>query len=191
MSILPPNARKPEDALRVLGVLAGLLDAHEATWWVDYGTLLGAAREGHMIAHDSDVDLGVMSEDFAGVVNLAPHLSRHGFKTCYHAPAPTRFESGDYFAVTREPGNPNGVDVFPWYREGGALDRRRYDPSDLAKGRAFLTERLFPLQRITFEGIEVNAPRDLEWFAKHRYGPNWRTPVDYFADGSPSQERAP
>mgnify|MGYP001030261023 CR=1 FL=1 len=34
-----------------------------AKWWLDAGNLLGAYRDGKMIAHDTDFDIGVLATE--------------------------------------------------------------------------------------------------------------------------------
>jgi hypothetical protein len=185
VSVLRDAVRMPAHSIETLAILAPSLDDAGIRWWIDYGTLLGFVREGRMIPYDSDIDLGVMADDMAKVLALAPALRKAGLDTCFHVPGLTRYDSGDWFHVTRRPGNPNGVDVFPWYVDGPMFDRRRYCVADRRKGQAFPALRLLPLSRATWEGIEVNVPADPEWFAAHRYGADWRAPVDY-RDGVPA-----
>lgn len=44
-----------------LGVYAKeLLDSLNCKWWLDTGNLMGAYRDGKMVAHDDDFDIGVL-----------------------------------------------------------------------------------------------------------------------------------
>lgn len=48
----------------ILGLYcAKLLNDLKATWWLDAGNLLGAYRDGKMIAHDTDLDLAVLATE--------------------------------------------------------------------------------------------------------------------------------
>jgi len=180
MTILRDSVRCPEEAIHVLKILGGLLDREGVRWWLDYGSLLGHVRDGGMIPWDSDIDIGILGEDLQKVLSLAGELKRdHRFPTCYHPPGPALFRSGHWFHVTRASRNPNGVDVFPWYEEEGELYRIRYADCDKVKGRAFPVSRLLPLGRATWEGVAVSVPANPRWLAAHRYGAEWRTPVDY------------
>ena len=56
--------------LAVADVLVLALRSRKLTFWMAYGTLLGAAREGEMIAHDHDIDFGMWMKDVAEVKKL-------------------------------------------------------------------------------------------------------------------------
>ena len=180
MTVLPDAVRSPQECIETLAGLAPALDAAGVRWWLDYGSLLGYVREGGFIGHDSDIDLGVWGGDMEAAAALAPALKGVGLDACYHPPGPRRFESGDWFHVTRAPGDPNGVDLFPWYQAGaGMLDRTHYASHDVTKGRSFPIARLLPLSRATWEGVGVWVPADPDWVTAHRYGATWRDPIDY------------
>lgn len=50
--------------LEMLDDFAALCDKHGLRWWTDFGTAIGALREGGMIPWDDDIDLCLMREDF-------------------------------------------------------------------------------------------------------------------------------
>lgn len=163
------------------------------TWWLDYGTLLGAVRNGGVIPHDKDADLGVPADDFRRVLAYRPevpwadrveggkrcrvrlvdglwwiHKLRHGGK----------YSAGNSLKIRLSEVNHTNVDVFPWYPEpNDFLGRQAYVGCDRYKGREFPATALFPLSEIEWEGRWLPAPRDPEAFLHHRYGPDWRTPI--------------
>lgn len=188
MTILSEPDVVHSDSLFVLKVLGALLDRENIAWWIDYGTLLGYVRDGGFIAHDSDIDIGIFGSDLPLLVNMADQLHRYRFATCYHPPNEGEFNSGHWFHVTRRHGNPNGVDVFPWYsNEEGSFYRMRYCESDRKKGREFPFNMLLPFQLGEFEGVPVWVPAKPEELVELRYGADWQTPVDY-RDGIPGDD---
>jgi len=58
-------------AIEVLQEVKTFLENHDVTFWLDYGTLLGAARNGKFIPWDHDIDIGIWKND---VDTLAPSL---------------------------------------------------------------------------------------------------------------------
>ena len=64
---LSPN--KLMEDVQVLGVellsfVGNICDKYNLSWWLDYGTLLGAIRHDNFIPWDDDVDIGMMREDY-------------------------------------------------------------------------------------------------------------------------------
>jgi LicD family protein len=51
--------RKNALLMRMLEQITDWLDSHDIEYWLDWGTLLGAVREGRLLRHDTDVDLAV------------------------------------------------------------------------------------------------------------------------------------
>jgi phosphorylcholine metabolism protein LicD len=47
-------------------------------YWLEYGTLLGAYREGAFIRHDLDIDLGLFLDDYSEEIDKV--FKKHGFK---------------------------------------------------------------------------------------------------------------
>jgi len=45
--------------------VGNVLATHEVLWWVQYGTLIGALREGDFLRDDDDQDIGIMLESYA------------------------------------------------------------------------------------------------------------------------------
>ena len=150
----------------VLGALkkAGI-DAFPA-----YGTLLGAVRGGKLIGHDSDADLGYVSEHThpADVVRESFDLQRALADMGY---AITRYSGAAFKVDVKEgDGSVRGLDVFG----GFLLDDHLYLMGEI--GTPFKREWIFPLGTTTLEGRELPAPANTDEFLTATYGPKWRVP---------------
>ena len=158
------------DALRRAGIEA----------FPAYGTLLGAVRDGALIGHDSDADLGYVSrhthpvdvirESFA----IQRRLAQMGYEV-------VRYSGGGIKVMVEEPdGNRRGLDVFSGYLDGeGRLVL-------LGEIRTpFEAEWIFPLGTTTLEGRELPAPADPDRLLAATYGPSWRTPDPAFKFETP------
>ena len=153
------------------------------TWWVDYGTLLGAVRNPMLglppgiIPHDKDADAGILWTDWGKLVRSRDVFEREGYSVRL---AP----HGEKMKIRLSALNHTNLDVFAW-REGPGerMYRRRYIPCDDFKGRDFPKAVAFPLEPITWEGLELPAPRNPGAFCAFRYGPNWQTPIRANHDG--------
>jgi hypothetical protein len=150
----------------VLGALkkAGI-DAFPA-----YGTLLGAVREGRLIAHDSDADLGYVSEFThpVDVVRESFRLQRALADMGYRI---SRYSGGAFKVdVVEGDGSVRGLDVFGGFLADGNLHL-------MGEIRTpFRREWIFPLGTCTLEGRELPAPANTDEFLAATYGPGWRVP---------------
>ncbi len=158
-----------EPLMQAIGdVLAALHDAGVEAF-IAYGTLLGAVREGRLIAHDSDADLAYVSrqehpvdvvrESFA----LQRALVRRGFVVSRYSGIAFKVE------VRESDGSVRGLDVFG----GFLLDGELYVMGIRAPYRR---EWLLPLGEVTLEGHTFPAPLDVDRFLTATYGEKWRVP---------------
>ena len=70
------DLRKIQIATSVL--LKGFKDICEEnkiSYWLDYGTLLGAVRHGGFIPWDDDIDIGMMRQDFNKLLDIIKNIS--------------------------------------------------------------------------------------------------------------------
>ncbi|MDQ6641588.1 MAG: class I SAM-dependent methyltransferase [Actinomycetota bacterium] len=155
---------------QVLGALSEAgVDAFPA-----YGTLLGAVREGRLIGHDSDADLGYVSrhEHPFEVIRESFELQRRLAAAGY---AITRY-SGAAFKVdvVEGDGSVRGLDVFGGFLSFGNL----YLMGEV--GQPFEREWITPLGTCTLEGRTLPAPADPARMLAAMYGSGWRVPDPAF-----------
>lgn len=68
----------------LLGVFDKLCQKHKLTYWIEYGTLLGAIRHGGFIPWDDDTDIAMPRDDFNKVVPLmGDELTKYGITIEY------------------------------------------------------------------------------------------------------------
>jgi hypothetical protein len=168
--------------------LGALLDATEAVIaalrecglepFLAYGTLLGAVREGRVLGHDSDADLGYVSRhDSPARVALESfrvqrELAERGFDTY-------RYSGGAFRVDVREGGVTRGLDVF-----GGFFDRGRlYLMGEI--GTDFREEWIRPLGTADLSGRTLPVPAVPERLLEATYGPGWRVPDPAFKFTTP------
>ncbi|MEP7090895.1 MAG: hypothetical protein ABI776_12400 [Nocardioidaceae bacterium] len=135
-----------------------------------YGTLLGAVRGGRLIGHDSDADLGYVS-DFTHPVDVVREsfrlqraLADMGYQISRYSGAAFKVD------VLEADGSVRGLDVFGGFLSGGYLHlmgeiRTRFE-----------RDQIFPLGTTTLEGRVLPAPADTDAFLTATYGPGWRVP---------------
>lgn len=64
-----------------LSIIA-ILDKLNVNWWIDHGTLLGYARDGHPIKWDKDFDVGT-TEDIGALIDVVLPEVRRAFPSAY------------------------------------------------------------------------------------------------------------
>lgn len=68
-----------EASVRDLKEIKEVFDKLGIRYWIDWGTLLGATRDGKLIEWDNDIDLGTMSGSWRKIVSVIPELEKRGF----------------------------------------------------------------------------------------------------------------
>lgn len=175
------NVRKraaiQKSGVRVMCLVQRLLDEVGIRSFADFGTLLGLIREGKLLAHDIDMDIGVIINTPSDLDRLRLHLERFGFalwrqyifddnmvQESYHF-------SGikvdlNYYIITDECSK-----TWLFYREPG----EKYDDNT----RNIVEMSYSPIKEfrtIEIQGEQVCIPANAEQILEEKYGPTWRTP---------------
>ncbi|HEU5038824.1 MAG TPA: LicD family protein [Nocardioides sp.] len=160
-------------------VLAGLKDAGIDAF-LAYGTLLGAIRNGQLIGHDSDADLGYVSahEHPVDVIRESFRVQRALVAAGYQI---TRYSALAFKVdVIESDGHVRGLDVFGGFMRDGYLHL-------MGEIRTpFRREWVTPLGRATLEGREFPVPADTDRFLAATYGKRWRVPDPAFHFATPA-----
>lgn len=157
-------ARRVVDDLVVSGARAYLC----------YGGLLGARRTGHVIGHDSDLDLAFLSHGTHpfDVIREARRLESAMRQLGWSV---VRMSSANFKVWVPLPGGGRaGVDVF-----GSCVIGDHFHLTGSLRGRIDL-DRVLPLGTIDLEGVAFPAPRDVDAFLALTYGPGWQVPDPSF-----------
>ena len=163
-----------EMAARTREVIEALHDDLGLDAWMAFGTLLGAAREGKAIGHDSDVDLLYLSEHSSPAqINLECYrikrvLTGRGMKAVV--------KGGSFVTVLFEAsdGAPVGIDVYACFYLDGLLHETATVREPVPR------EAILPLTTMSFEGHELPAPADPGVLLEASYGPRWQVPDPSF-----------
>lgn len=164
-----------EPLMAAIGRVLAALEEHAGIeGFLAYGTLLGAVREGRLLGHDNDADLGYVSRfsEPADVIGESFRIQRALAAAGYTI---TRY-SGAAFKVDVEEadGSIRGLDVFGGFLRDGMLHL-------LGEIRVpFERDWIFPLGTATLEGHEFPVPADTDKLLSATYGPSWRTPDPAF-----------
>ena len=158
---ITPDAVR-DDIRFVLSKLREAFDAKAVTWWLDYGTLLGAWRVGDAMAFDHDLDISFLGDDEAKIRECLPALAAHGIEI--------NLERTSIFYRGRKIG-----DAERWQRYRNRMCRD--DPAQRSGVYRFWrplvddfpAQRIAPTWRIRFAGALYPCPNHPDRFLRRRY----------------------
>ena len=170
---------------KILHKTAKVMNRLNIPFFLSSGTLLGYYREGKILDHDYDIDVGIYREDYN--YNIISEMEREGFNNYRNIGDLRRgFEMSFYLSGTKI-GKYAKIDIFVhnretignkkyiyWasYKKPDYVDRIKYRVSD------------FSLKPILFCGVKVNIPSNTEKYLVEHYGKDWRTPKKPGRNGS-------
>lgn len=141
----------------------------EVTWLVG-GLVLGYARNGQPIAHDTDVDMGIMAQDIRKFWEAVPVFERNNFAKLFRwvnndgliTEYSFRFHRVKWEFFIHFDAGRSDVEWYAYHqKEAVELKRRMAKPK---------------LGWITFLGMKWKAPKDVEGYLAAQYGEDWREP---------------
>jgi len=156
-----------------------ILEKHGCTWWLEAGTCLGAVRERDFLAHDADIDIGIMGKHVDLWNTLQAEFKEAGF-VLYHA-----WEHDGRKTELSFEREKIKLDLFFFYRSGEFMWHGIFGPDN--KGRwgfdnlqflpcVFSASLFENLQEVVFRGKRCFLPNPADQYLTERYGPEWRRP---------------
>jgi LicD family len=162
-----------EHLMELVGFTSDLLARHGIVHWLDYGSLLGAAREQELIPWDADADFGILQRESPTVLALAGEVTAAGHRLDASLQGVIRILYSD--------ANASHVDLFLWEVRDGLLlplEDTDYAWPGMASRLAFPERFITPLGEVSLHGRPFPAPRPVHEFLRdHRYGPGYATPA--------------
>ncbi|CAH1797514.1 unnamed protein product [Owenia fusiformis] len=143
-----------------------------ARFWLEGGSLLGAARNGDIIPWDYDIDIGIYKDDIRICKNLKdvtrefPFIDDDGFIW-------EKAKEGEFYRVQYSETNHLHVDIFPFY------PKDNHEMPIMTKDTWFKTHRqdtefpehyLKPFTNIDFIGVQAPAPNHVREFLELKFG---------------------
>jgi len=149
-----------------------LLEEEGITYWADFGTLLGAVREGRTVPHDTDADLCAFVEDRPKILDLKDRVQKDGFAMGIKRPIRP---GDDHIKICRSGKNHMTLDIFFWRHDN---HKNIYKSPGLNAPKSFPDWWVEELTRVEIFGKKMWAPRDPEHFLQMRFGSAWKKPKD-------------
>ena len=149
-----------------------VLEKSAVKYWLEGGSLLGAARHGNVIPWDYDTDIGIYKKDIGKCEFLvkAEEASKTGsnfvdsFGYVWE-----KAREGEFFRVQYSQSNHMHVDIFPFYEKDGVMTKDTWFKTH-RQDTEFPSHFLNPLSTISFMGIEASAPNNVRKFLEFKFG---------------------
>ncbi|HEU0197211.1 MAG TPA: hypothetical protein VFQ88_08385 [Nevskiaceae bacterium] len=155
-------------ASRALTDLQGVLDARGQKAFLVSGTLLGYAREGQLLAHDKDLDVGILH--WESQYDIAAALLK---SKLFWVRVPSIGDSQSYYVPIMHLPTKVTTDIFIYHRTGDQLVTAT--PHFFGHTQKFAFSG-FDLRPVEFLGTRVYVPDDVERNLRENFGPGWRVP---------------
>ena len=149
--------------------LGHILSKHNVSWWLQDGALLGLHRDGKLLEHDHDIDVGVEAKSFSA--HALVELLADGYNLL------RTYGAAGCFEITLCKDR-TFIDLFFYYPMGKGQWYHScfYDPDRAEFERYdYLHTRFIPVKRDYGFG-EVYVPKNANKFLQEKYGA-WQEPV--------------
>ena len=153
---------------------AKAMESINAKYFISSGTLLGIVREGNLIEHDLDLDIGIMPISFDLADSIRLKLVSYGFKhlndwkldetlveQTYYKKG-VKLDIFYYFDVN------DFTICYAFYREKST----EYKANEFSSIE-YSFERIVDLLKLPFNNYYLNAPKNYKTVLENNYGPNW------------------
>ena len=158
--------------------ISSLLQAEGIPHWIDFGTLLGAVREGGLVDTDVDFDIGLLKPDRDRLLALKDRILAETNILLLDAPVirgcpvhESLTTENEFHAIH------SCIHAGLIYIDFYVCEARGRDVLHPLEPYSFKYYFIDELEEISFEGFAFPAPRHRPDFLTHRYGANWRTPM--------------
>ncbi|NXH15005.1 FKRP protein, partial [Bucco capensis] len=149
--------------------VAAQLEAAGVRYWLEGGSLLGAARLGDIIPWDYDVDFGIYRDDVRKCRWLAAAAAGQEAVEDAEGFLWEKAAEGDFYRVHYSRSNRLHVDLWPFYPRGSLLTKDTWlgHPQDVEFPESLVQLRV----PVPFAGFRAMAPKHTRAFLELKFGP--------------------
>lgn len=165
-------------AKKALSTVYDFLESNGVRAWIDFGTLLGAYREGEFIAYDYDVDMGIMYEDYKKIQDLRIKIPKEIAEAGIIFGGLTIGPNKTPLMMAASVENIK-IDIYCWFRKGEFDNLCYFWNKDKAKFVVYKFPKQYHenLRKIKLIDREYYGPADTDNYLKFVYGDNWNTRI--------------
>lgn len=159
--------------------LQPILNDSKITWFLDTGTLMGAYRDGKMLKHDDDFDIGICCNDieYKKLFNLIKTNIDPKYKVRLISSYTTKLEVYDESYGKYNFGQDNKydyhnvtIDIQLYLLKNNGKVVTTYKKDEYDKNTNLHIDMISPTKTILYENYYFNCPNDAEAFLKAHYG---------------------
>ena len=170
---------KIQDLRKAVIAIAEIYDKYNQTYWIDYGTLLGAYRIGDILPHDGDADISRLIPTNTSQEKEEAFMDYFAFELNEKIGATTEWQRYVHFSGVN-------LDLARW-----VLDENqhlyRYIPgypiyTQIRRnfpGKPLPAEWFIPTRRVEFQGKMVAAPHNINAVLDYHYGSTVNVTLPY------------
>ncbi len=152
----------------MLPYVSDLLKMLNIHYWIDWGTLLGAIRNGKIIPWDFDIDIGIFHKDVVKLLDAENTIGKDGYEFAVD-------RNRKYARKIRffgKEGFDFHIDIDPWdVSTNGDYAFATFDYSKKCP-----TNEIIETGTIIFEDAEYPCPKNPENRLSRLVGPDWKIP---------------
>jgi hypothetical protein len=154
-------------------------------YWLEGGSVIGAARHKGIIPHDDDIDLQVDPKEYRRLRKMGPELKKYNLALTYVKKYGTLMKIVRPGGASMGKGKPYSFPFIDVFRMRKTKDEKGYE-YDSAKWREDLGggeitfDELYPIRRVPFGAYEASVPNKMIPYLKKNYGDDVMTTA-YFA----------
>lgn len=175
--------KEKEKKLKKLGIesineIDTALSSNCSVFYVDFGTLLGIIREGHLISWDDDIDFGIHItdcftwEDLKELLNGLHFSLVKQFRYNGAITEQTYYRNGLFIDFFNHFSDDDRSFYYVYYKKNDY----EYDDENLLHARVTYTRKIQNNKLLEFDGGKVHVPENPEDYLEDVYGADWKIP---------------
>ena len=178
------DSKGEQAAVKLMIDVKNIIENLSIDYWIEGGTLLGAAREQKLIPWDHDIDMGMINHSNDTIKKMIRNLKKKFYvsvKTFNNMEGV--WDLGEYRVIKVYPKkyfflkDELCLDIFIYYK-GNVPNMKNEVYKYVVWGKnAFHKKEFFDnLEKIEFYGESISVPSNYREFLKVKYGDDWETP---------------